>query len=546
MILMKIKKFFNSKTTLICFIIYVLLTAFIFYQSLLNTNASTDSSGRVFNLISDAIEILTDNNVTLKDEGKIKSLYPEQIEVGGVDGELTVGKRYQITYELLPKNNYALSDVEFTSSNPSVLTVDKDGVLSPLSVGSATLTVKDKFSGVYKELPLSVGNEVYIPEFNFGAITGFSDDDNNVYYSTQNGAGAIYALAYQTNLDGDSLFAENTSDVDVVLGKNIVCFYPKRSGEIDISVIARFTNVNGAQEKTYNYKVNVIERDLPSYSAPLTISQSEAVLSTDKTHDLTTNYQEYAQGLTGAQSRLLYKVDGRFLKVATNGNLLKLTPENVGDTKVYLYSVYDNSICETKIDVRVIQGLPKSSNIITTSNWAINGKNFALRVVGDGVKFDSSEFDWTVSDKNASVLDGVFYSEKNGSYTVTCKHKTIENFTITKTIEVKHSYHALVRKIIGHFSLFFALAIFAIVVYYRLAELINPSDKVLLGTSLTLGAGLLTAGLSELLQSGIFTAGRGPSHQDVLIDFAGYLLATCIWLIIYIIYRKAKDKKIKK
>ena len=540
---MKIKKYFNSKKTIICFIVYLLLTAFIFYQSLLSKSASTESSDRVFSLISKTVEVFTGNEVSLKDEGEIKSLYPESIEVSGVDDELTVGKLYQLDYELLPSGNYALSNVEFSSSNPSVIDVDKDGVVSPLSVGTATITVKDRFSGVYKELSLTVGNEVYLPEFSFGELTGFSSEDNNVYYSTENGAGAIYAISYQTNLEGGNLRVQSNDDVDVVLGKNMVCFYPKRIGEIDINVNATFTNVNGVQQQTYTYKINVIERELPSYITPLTISQTEIYLLTDKTRDLTVNFEQYTQNLTDAQLRLFYQVNNDYLDLLISGNLLKLTPVKAGDTEICLYSVYNNSICENKIAVHVVQGLPKSADIITTSEWAINGKNYPLRIVGDAVRFDASEFDWTVNDDSATVQNGVFVSEINGVYTVTAKHKTIENFTLTKTIVVKYSYHVYIRKIIGHFLLFFLLAFFAIVVYYRLAELLRPNTKVLLGTSLTLGAGFVTAVLSELLQSGIFTVGRGPSYQDVLIDMAGFLLSICIYLIIYIIYRKGKNKK---
>ena len=146
MIIMIIRKFFNSKTTLISFIIYVLLTAFIFSQSLSSGTQSSNSSGRVSNLISQTVEFLSGNKITLKDDGKIKALYPESIDVFLQDSELTVGKTYQITYLLKPSGNYSLSDIEFFSSNESVLIVDKDGLVTPLSKGVSTVTVKDKFS----------------------------------------------------------------------------------------------------------------------------------------------------------------------------------------------------------------------------------------------------------------------------------------------------------------------------------------------------------------------------------------------------------------
>lgn len=545
MIIMIIRKFFNSKTTLISFIIYVLLTAFIFSQSLSSGTQSSNSSGRVSNLISQTVEFLSGNKITLKDDGKIKALYPESIDVFLQDSELTVGKAYQITYLLKPSGNYSLSDIEFSSSNEGVLIVDKDGLVTPLSKGVSTVTVKDKFSGVSKSVLVTVGNEVYVPSFTFGNVSGLSSADNGVYYSPQNSSGAVYSINYQSDLDINSIVSVSGDGVDAVLGKNKIYFYPKRAGEITITVTASYNDVNGFQTKTFSHAITVSEKALPSYTTPLIVSETEMVLPTNEERELSFNFSDYSAGLLDSQARLFYMVDDEFLSLSNTQSGIKFTPKKVGDTTFYLYSIYNNSLVKTEVLVSVIQGLPKSPKILAPSGWAVNGKELTLTVVGDGVKFSPSDFTWEVSD-NASIVNGKFYSEKNGTYTVTATHKTIENFTVTKTINVKYSYHTYVRKIIGHFSLFLVLAIFATIVYYRLAEMLNPNKKVLLGTTLSLTAGLLTAGLSEFLQSGIFVSGRGPSLTDVGIDFLGFILGTAIYFIIYIIYRKIKTKKLNK
>ena len=545
MIIMNIRKFFNSKTTLISFIIYVLLTAFIFSQSLSSGTQSSNSSGRVSNLISQTVEFLSGNKITLKDDGKIKALYPESIDVSGLDNELTVGKVYQITYSLQPSGNYSLSNVEFSSSNESVLVVDKDGLVTPLSKGVSTVTVKDKFSGVNKSVLVTVGDKVYLPSFTFGSVTGFSNTDNGVYYSSQNSSGAVYSINFQSDLDINSTLSVSGDGVDTVLGKNKIYFYPKRTGEVTITATASYNDVNGFQTKTFSHVVTVSEKALPLYTTPLTVSETDVILRTNEEKELTLNFNDYSTGLLSAQARLFYMADSRFLSLESTQSGIKLKPEKVGNTTFYLYSVYNNSLVKTEVLVSVIQGLPTSPKILAPSGWAVNGKELNLTVVGDGVKFNSSDFTWEVSD-NASVVNGKFYSEKNGSYTVTATHKTIENFTVTKTISVKYSYHTYVRKLIGHFSLFLVLAIFATIVYYRLAEMLKPNKKVLLGTTLSLGAGLLTAAISEFLQSGIFVSGRGPSLSDVGIDFLGFILGTAIYLVIYIIYRKVKAKKLSK
>ena len=538
------KNFFKSKTTLICFIVYILLTAFIFSQSLSSGGRSSESSGRVASLISKAVEFLTEDKITLEDDGKIKELYPTSMAVSGVDGELEVGKNYLLKVELLPKNEYPLCDLEFISSNPSAVTVDKVGVLTAVEVGETTITIKDKFSNLSSTIDLTVGDKVYIPKIAFGNLTGFSSGDNAVYYSSSNQTGAIYAIDFESEVDNSNLVVTSDS-ADVVLGNGRIYFYPKRLGDIQIKLTATYKSINGNEERDYFFNVNVKDKFMPKYSTLLTVSENSILLTTNQNKTLNLNLSEYQSGLTSAQKRVFYTVDSRFLKVDGDGEGIRLTPKKIGNSKVYIYYVNDDGLAKQEVDVEIVQGIPSSAKMVAPSSWAVNGKDLQLSVVGDGVKFSSNEFNWAV-DGNATILGGKLLADKNGKYQVTATHKTIDGFTASLSIEVKYSFHTYVRKLVGHFSLFFILAIFAIVVYYRLAEILKPNKKTLLGSSLTLSAGLLTAGISELLQSGIFTSGRAPAFSDVLIDFAGYFLATAICFIIYIIYRKAKAKKINK
>ena len=538
-----IKKFFNSKTTLISFIIYILLTAFIFSQSLSSGGSSSEQSGRVSNVISNIVEFLSGNKLTLKDDGKIKELYPTSLEFSGADEELLIGKSYELTYKLLPENDYSLSEVEFSSSNESVVKIDKNGVLSACGVGRATVTLKDKFSNVSCEKEVTVGSGEYIPTINFKKITGFSAEDNNVYYSPTNGVGAIYSIDFESEMEGYQITAVNSNDYDIVLGNKRAYFYPKRTGEILITLTATFENVNGLQQKDYFYPINVLEKELPSYTTSLTLDTTELSILTNQSKTLTLNYSDYTANLSPAQQRVFYVSDSRFLSVSSNGNTITLTPKKVGETTFSVYFVYNNSLVENKVLVSVLQGVPNSIKMVSPSGWAVREKELKLSVVGDGQKFKADDFNWTVNGENASVENGKFLSDKTGRYTITATHKTIDDFTITKTIEVKYSFHTYVRKLVGHFSLFLVLAIFSAVVYYRLASILKPSKKTLLGTGLSLSAGFITASISELLQSGLFTVNRGPSIADALLDFLGFIIGTAIYLIIYIIYRKVKSKK---
>ncbi|MBO7214802.1 MAG: VanZ family protein [Clostridia bacterium] len=125
-------------------------------------------------------------------------------------------------------------------------------------------------------------------------------------------------------------------------------------------------------------------------------------------------------------------------------------------------------------------------------------------------------------------------SEKQSGQVENIISKIMKFLTFNKLALDEYAWFSIVvRKGIGHFSLFFTLAIFAFVVYYRLAEVIKKDKSLYLFIILTIGAGIITAGVSEFLQSPIFVSGRAPSVVDALINVLGYTLSTVICLSIY-------------
>ncbi|MBR2377574.1 MAG: VanZ family protein [Clostridia bacterium] len=113
---------------------------------------------------------------------------------------------------------------------------------------------------------------------------------------------------------------------------------------------------------------------------------------------------------------------------------------------------------------------------------------------------------------------------------------------ISSVFNIKGDYEFFIRKALGHFSSFFVLAIFATVVYYRVAELSFKNRRNLYFVVITLLAGALTAVIAEVFQLPIFVSGRSASAVDMLIDFSGYFLGFLVANFIrFIIYRKGKD-----
>ncbi len=545
-------KFFNNKITVFSFIAYILLTVFIFTESLLSGAASLTQSGSVSEVISNVIEFLSGNTVKPSEDGKDNTLYPETISIIGGDEELKVGESYEMSYTLNPKNTYELSKVTLKSSDTNVVVIEKvieeKFIITAVGVGTATITATDSFSKITESKTLTVGSQEYFPIISFENPLGFSSEDSSVYFSPSNNTGAVYSIDYKHSLTPDQItLSYDESKCDAVLTKDKIYYYPKTTGNIALSLTATFDNVNGKdQTKTYDYTVSVKEKTLPSYALNFVYDEPEIAIRTDEVYKVNSNYQNFANGLENAQKRIFYVIDEQLSKISLDGDFVVISPKKVGSFTLTICYPSSNGLTVKQSLVTISQGVPKEIKIVAPSTHATRGTQIRLNVVGDGIKFSPQDFNWTVEGKDVSIGEiGNLVANKNGKVKVTAKHKTVEGFEATLTLTVKTSWHTTIRKLVGHFGLFLVLAVFASVVYYRLAEVKTPNKKWLFGSIFTVLAGVITAGLSEFFQSGLFVAGRAPSITDVLLDISGYIVGILIFLLIfYIVYKTIKNRRL--
>jgi len=106
--------------------------------------------------------------------------------------------------------------------------------------------------------------------------------------------------------------------------------------------------------------------------------------------------------------------------------------------------------------------------------------------------------------------------------------------TITDTNLAEFTY--LVRKLIGHFSLFLVDGIFVGLTAYCYS-LLKVKCPWWWNVISTFEVGLSVAALSEFIQ--LFIPGRVGSIIDVLIDMSGYLIAMLIILVIFLIRHRS-------
>lgn len=121
----------------------------------------------------------------------------------------------------------------------------------------------------------------------------------------------------------------------------------------------------------------------------------------------------------------------------------------------------------------------------------------------------------------------------------------VDGLTVEKTITVSvfDTFHTLIRKGLGHFSLFLVLGFGLFGTFFLL---IKPRWASL---PLSLFSAFVVAGISEMFQLPVFTSGRYATWQDVAIDFLGALsgigIAVVAVSIVGLIWFKAKPESFK-
>lgn len=531
-----IKKFFNKKRIVVFFIIYILITAFIFGQSLLSGSKSVETSDFVGTMISDVVSFITGDKIDLKDGDKTEGLYPETISLSGVPARLTIGKEYHLQATLNPLGIYPLSKLTYTSTDENIITVSSTGTITPLSPGACSVTVTDTLSGVSASASFYVSSDLYSPTLTFQGVASNDNVDatEHVYYSPSTGAGIMYALCYQSELKNlTATVTEGNADIINTNGK--VWFVTKSVGPLTIRLTGEYKNANGNQLLEGSYTINVREGTFNQYVTPFRFVNGEQTIELEKgeTASILTNSTEYFTGLEPVQKAVYGIYDKDLVSLTASGQSFYITAKKVGETPLNVYTAGPNGLTVNTVNIVVKKSLPTVSQIVTPSTFIANGTSTRITVVGDDTTYLASEFDWTVE----GVSDYTFNGDKltvmeNGTITLKATHKTIQGFTVERTIEVKYSFAQNVRKFVGHFLLFFTLSLFAYAVYKRLAEIVSPKKALLLTVVFTLLAGVLTATISELLQLNVFTTERGASVIDALIDFSGFLLGTAILFVI--------------
>lgn len=223
-----------------------------------------------------------------------------------------------------------------------------------------------------------------------------------------------------------------------------------------------------------------------------------------------------------------------------NSSTTHLHAYSPGTATITYTSIYNDVKAILHVTVPdVVDGL----TIVAPDRCVKGGKIDLTAYTGGNV---TKNVKWEVVKGEGSIDEnGVFTSDKSGKVTVRATYVGRPDLTVEKTITVSvfDTFHTLIRKGLGHFSLFLVLGFGLFGTFFLL---IKPRWASL---PLSLLSAFVIAGISEMFQLPVFTSGRYATWPDVAIDFLGALsgigIAVVAVSIVGLIWFKAKPESFK-
>lgn len=358
-----------------------------------------------------------------------------------------------------------------------------------------------------------------------------------------------------SNIETEILYGVSTIETEILIGGEKhnendkifflpakQWFYPLKTTDGDYltleiklgykTVSQRIRIVEGSKPEAtgFTFDKRVTENDDGSFS--LAMKKDEHLVITSQLGFRAENAS------TGAPSNIISKSSDTNVVSADTTHLHAYKP---GTATITYFSIYDNTITATlHVTVPdVVDGL----TVVAPDRCVKGGKIDLTAYTGGNV---TKNVKWEVVKGEGSIDEnGVFTSDKSGKVTVRATYVGRPDLTVEKTITVSvfDTFHTLIRKGLGHFSLFLVLGFGLFGTFFLL---IKPRWVSL---PISLLSAFVVAGISEMFQLPVFTSGRYATWQDVAIDFLGALsgigIAVVAVSIVGFVWFKAKPESFK-
>lgn len=363
----------------------------------------------------------------------------------------------------------------------------------------------------------------------FLSVTAVTDDEYNGY--------GVSTIETEILINGEKF--NNDGKIFFLPAKQ--WFYPLKPTDGDLELKIKLG------DKTVSQNIRIVKGSRPEATG--FIFDSDRVSGKDGSFSLTMKKDEHLvitsqlgfraiNESDGAPSNIISKSSDSYVVNASTTHLHAYKP---GTATITYFSIYDNTITATlHVTVPdVVDGL----TVVAPDRCVKGGKIDLTAYTGGNV---TKNVKWEVVKGEGSIDEnGVFTSDKSGKVTVRATYVGRPDLTVEKTITVSvfDTFHTLIRKGLGHFSLFLVLGFGLFGTFFLL---IKPRWVSL---PLSLLSAFVVAGISEMFQLPVFTSGRYATWQDVAIDFLGALsgigIAVIAVSIVGLIWFKAQPESFK-
>lgn len=372
------------------------------------------------------------------------------------------------------------------------------------------------------------------------SVLAVTDDEYNDYGASTIETEILYGVStIETEILIDGEKFNNDGKIFFLPAKQ--WFYPLKPTDGDLELKIKLG------DKTVSQNIRIVKGSRPEATG--FIFDSDRVSGKDGSFSLTMKKDEHLvitsqlgfraeNASKGAPSNIISKSSDSYVVNASTTHLHAYKP---GTATITYFSIYDNTITATlHVTVPdVVDGL----TVVAPDRCVKGGKIDLTAYTGGNV---TKNVKWEVVKGEGSIDEnGVFTSDKSGKVTVRATYVGRPDLTVEKTITVSvfDTFHTLIRKGLGHFSLFLVLGFGLFGTFFLL---IKPRWVSL---PLSLLSAFVVAGISEMFQLPVFTSGRYATWQDVAIDFLGALsgigIAVIAVSIVGLIWFKAQPESFK-
>lgn len=464
-----------------------------------------------------------------------------------------IGDKVRLSVSVLPENADT-SDLYFVAGkDANGLSVSEDGEVEFTSWGWSRVLVKSRKNPSV----ILFDEKLSCTGVNPDAVTSIKATIRKVgtaKYTDVLQIGDEYVLGIFTDNGQETSTAETRlfiNDKETRENENLYFlpakqyFYPRAEGTVRL----KFEYAGKTTEKT----VTVVSGKIPP--ADFTFTNNRVKKNTeDGSFSLTMEKGEHIKNIIKELGFSPLNKDGEiddnsavyFDYKTSDGKIVNCAAYNLhaykpGTATITYTSIYNKKIKATlHVTVPdVVDGL----TVVAPDRCVKGGKIDLTAYTGGNV---TKNVKWEVVKGEGSIDEnGVFTSDKSGKVTVRATYVGRPDLTVEKTITVSvfDTFHTLIRKGLGHFSLFLVLGFGLFGTFFLL---IKPRWASL---PLSLLSAFVVAGISEMFQLPVFTSGRYATWPDVAIDFLGALsgigIAVVAVSIVGFIWFKAKPESFK-